>query len=201
MINPNIDKTRTESVIERIHIAQNLVKINRAQGLNALNDLFRSGTAPSLSLDGRYAGELIALDVAPGLTQIAQAVCSVWMPWKGKTFDASRSEGINIFHRSSYALAHIFWPLYRGYQDDTVETYRAFAFHTYIAPGKADPDREVLKIDYDILGNPGASIRRVLDELVQVDEGYYLGKAHLKWWTGTWQMVAYFSLHTTNTHE
>jgi hypothetical protein len=33
-----------------------------------------------------------------------------------------------------------------------------------------------------------------LDELVQVEEGFYLGKAHLKWWWGKWQMVAYFSL-------
>jgi hypothetical protein len=52
----------------------------------------------------------------------------------------------------------------------------------------------VLKIDYDLAENPGLSIRRVLDELVQVDDGFYLGKAHLKWWWGRWQLVAYFTL-------
>jgi hypothetical protein len=52
----------------------------------------------------------------------------------------------------------------------------------------------VLKIDYDRPGNPRLSIRRVLDELVQLDGGLYLGKAHLKWWWGRWQMVAYFTL-------
>jgi hypothetical protein len=34
----------------------------------------------------------------------------------------------------------------------------------------------------------------VLDELVQVADGYYLGKAHVKWWWGLWQQVAYFTL-------
>jgi hypothetical protein len=52
----------------------------------------------------------------------------------------------------------------------------------------------VLKIDYDLPQNPAFSIRRVLDELVQVADGVYLGKAHVKWWWGAWQPVAYFSL-------
>jgi hypothetical protein len=52
----------------------------------------------------------------------------------------------------------------------------------------------VLKIDYDLPENPALSIRRILDELVQVADGVYLGKAHVKWWWGAWQPVAYFSL-------
>jgi hypothetical protein len=91
-------------------------------------------------------------------------------------------------------LAHLYWPFYRGYIHDGPTSYRAFAFRTYVAPGRADPDRNVLKIDYDRPGNPRLSIRRVLDELVQLDGGLYLGKAHLKWWWGRWQMVAYFTL-------
>jgi hypothetical protein len=174
--------------------AQNLLKTNRAQGLKALNDLFHSGTVPNPALNGLYRGELIALDLAPGLTQVAQALASAWMPWKGKTFDATANQGDNIFHRSSWVLAHLLWPLYRGYQDDTPQTYRAFTFRTYVALGKADPDGQVLKIDYGLAENPAASIRRVLDELVQVEDGFYLGKAHVKWWWGRWQMVAYFSL-------
>ena len=34
----------------------------------------------------------------------------------------------------------------------------------------------------------------VLDELVQVSDAFYLGKAHVKWWWGKWQTVAYFTL-------
>ncbi|GIK43070.1 MAG: hypothetical protein BroJett011_69030 [Chloroflexota bacterium] len=121
-------------------------------------------------------------------------IVNAWLPWQGKTFDAAQGRGDNIFTRDSLTLVHIYWPLYRGYMDDGSRTYRAFAFQTYTAPGLADPDRQVLKIYYDRPDNPRLSIRRILDELVQVEDGFYLGKAHLKWWWGTWQLVAYFSL-------
>ena len=58
----------------------------------------------------------------------------------------------------------------------------------------ADPDRSVLKIDYDLEENPSLTVRRVLDELVQIDDNLYLGKAHVRWWWNRWQTVAYFSL-------
>ena len=86
------------------------------------------------------------------------------------------------------------WPFYRGYVDDKSAVYRAFAFSARIAPGLFDSDREVLKIDYAMPENPAATVRRVLDELVQVADGFYLGKAHIKWWWGKWQTVAYFTL-------
>jgi hypothetical protein len=65
---------------------------------------------------------------------------------------------------------------------------------TRLGAGRVDRDRQVLKIDYDIQGNPGQSVRRVLDELVQVGHDFYLGKAHLQWWWGRWQQVAFFTL-------
>jgi hypothetical protein len=163
--------------------------------LTALDDLFRSGRPPEPALDGRYQGQLIALDIAPGLTQFFGWLASWWMAWQGKRFDATYNQGDNIFTRDlSWLLAHLFLPFYRGYTADTPTTYRAFTFRTYVAPGKADPDRPVLKIDYDLPGNPPLTVRRVLDELVQLDNGLYLGKAHLQWWWGRWQVVAYFSL-------
>ena len=179
---------------ERVTNAQNLLKTNRTQGLKALNDLFQSGTIPNPPLNGLYRGELIALDVAPGLTQLLQGLLSAWLPWKGKTFNAATNQGDNVFERGSWLLAHVLWPFYRGYHAKTTQTYRAFTFHTYLAPGKDNPDVQVLKIDYDQPDNPSVTIRRVLDELVELEDGYYLGKAHLKWWWGKWQMVAYFSL-------
>jgi hypothetical protein len=72
--------------------------------------------------------------------------------------------------------------------------YRAFNFRTYSAPGLADHDVTVLKIDYDLKGNPPLTVRRVLDELVQTSENFFLGKAHVHWWWGRWQTVAYFTL-------
>jgi len=177
--------------------AQSIFERDRKRGFVALNEIFRAGPPPNPPLDGRYAGELVALDVAPGLNQFAEMITSRWLPWKGKSFDAAHASGDNIFTRDSLVLAHIFWPLYRGYQDDSAERYRAFTFRTHVARGLADPDRQVLKLDYNLEGNPGPSVRRVLDELVQVEPAYYLGKAHLKWWWGKWQLVAYFSLART----
>jgi hypothetical protein len=177
-----------------IQAARRLLKSRRGEALAALNDVFRRGTPPEQALDGRYRGELLALDLAPGLTQFSQFLAALWMPWRGKTFNAANQTGDNVFTRDSLALGHVWWPLYRGYKPDEPGTYRAFVFRTYTAPGQADPDREVMKIDYDLPANPAATIRRVLDELVQLADGLYLGKAHLHWWWGKWQPVAYFSL-------
>jgi len=177
-----------------LHAARSLAQHDRAKAWVALNDLFRSGTPPTHPLDGRYSGELVVLDVAPGLTQLINAIVSAWLPWKGKTFDAARLSGDNVFTRDSLLLARIFNPVYSGFAENDRGTYRAFTFRTYAAPGLADPDRQVLKIDYDLAENPGLTIRRVLDELVQIADGVYLGKAHVKWWWGTWQLVAYFAL-------
>ena len=174
--------------------AQALERVNRAQGFAALNDLFRAGTVPDPSLNGRYTGELIALDLAPGLTSFFQWLAHLWMPWLGKTFNASNQRGDNIFTKDSYLLARLFNPLYRGFTTDSPKTYRGFVFRTYTAPGLFDADRMVLKIDYDLKENPALTVRRVLDELVQLDDHLYLGKAHVRWWWGGWQTVAYFSL-------
>lgn len=177
-----------------LETAQRLARTDRKRGLAALDDLFRGGTLPASPLDGRYRGELTALHIAPGFTQLFDWITASWMPWLGKTFDAGTQSGENIFRRDSYPLARFFNPLYRGFKLDGADTYRGFAFRTYAAPGLMDPDRTVLKIDYDLDENPPLTVRRVLDELVQVDRGTYLGKAHLHWWWGSWQTVAYFVL-------
>lgn len=180
-----------------LRAACDLVQVNRARGFAALDNLFRAGTAPDSSLDGRYAGELVALELAPGLTPFFQWLATRWMPWLGKTFDSSSQRGDNIFTKDSYWLARLFNPLYRGVINDTPGTYRAFAFRTYPAPGLFDTDRAVLKIDYNLKENPSLTVRRVLDELVQLDDDLYLGKAHVRWWwhpAGTWQTVAFFTL-------
>jgi hypothetical protein len=191
---------QTELTVKPVNLlrsAQALVRVNRPQGFAALNDLFRAGTVPEPHPKGRYAGELIALDLAPALTQFFQWLTARWMPWRGKTFDRSAQRGDNIFTKDSYPLARLFNPLYRGFVSDSPNTYRGFAFQTYTAPGLFDPDRTVLKIDYELKENPALTVRRVLDELVQLDDDLYLGKAHVRWWwqpADSWQTVAYFSL-------
>ena len=149
---------------------------------------------PEPPLNGRYAGKLVAIDIAPGLTQLFQSLLNAWLPWLGKTFNAAHQAGDNIFMQDSYLLARFFNPFYRGFVADEPGTYRGFVFRTYMAPGLADPDRSVLKIDYDLEENPSLTVRRVLDELVQIDDNLYLGKAQMRWWWNRWQTVAYFSL-------
>ena len=180
--------------IDIIRAAPTRMKYDRARTLFELNAAFRNGKPPDPPLSGRYKGGLVALDLAPGLTQLLERITALWLPWQGKTFDAMRGAGDNVFTRDSLTLARVYWPFYRGYVNDGPKTYRAFAFRTYLAPGLADPDRQVLKIDYDLAANPRLTLRRVLDELVQVADGFYLGKAHMRWWWGKWQLVAYFSL-------
>ena len=177
--------------------AQTLLRRHRAQGFAALNQLFRDGTVPEPTPHGRYAGKFIAIDIAPGLTQLFQTLFSVWMPWLGKTFDPARHSGDNILTKASYPLARYFNPFYRGFVPDKPGSYRAFAFRTYVGPGLFDGDRSVLKLDYNLKENPPLTVRRVLDELVQLSDDLYLGKAHLHWWwrrAGGWQTVAYFTL-------
>lgn len=174
--------------------ARDALVANRNEGLKLLNDLFRAGQTPDPAPDGRLLGELVDLDLAPGLTELLTRLTSRWLPWKGKTFDRAQARGDNVFTRDSLRIARIFNPLYNGFVGDGPETYRAFTFRTYVAPGREDPDRLVMKIDYDLAENPPSTVRRVLDELVQIGEGTFLGKAHVKWWWGHWRRVAFFAL-------
>lgn len=182
------------AAMSEIRAARDALAANRNEGLKLLNDLFREGHTPQPAPDGRLRGELVDLDVAPGVTELLTNVTSRWLPWKGKTFDRAQARGDNVFTRDSLRIARVFNPFYNAFVGDGPETYRAFMFRTYVAPGREDPDRLVMKIDYDLVGNPSSTVRRVLDELVQIGEGTYLGKAHLKWWWGRWQRVAFFAL-------
>jgi hypothetical protein len=79
--------------------------------------------------------------------------------WIGKTFDARHSTGKNRFKSGQGVELR-------------------YPFKTVVGPGLADPNA-VVKIDYDIPGNP-LWLRRILDEIVQVGPNHYLGKIHLR---------------------
>lgn len=178
---------------ENLRFAQELLSSDRKRALAMLNVIFRTGRLPGPNLDGFYAGEFLALDIAPGLTQLFELLGEIWMPWKGKTFNAAQEAGDNVITRNSRFLFRLFLPFYNYYVKSGPKTYRAFPFRTYSGAGRVDPDRQVLKLDYNLKINPRQNVRRVLDELVQIEDGLYLGKAHLKWWWG-WRQVAFFIL-------
>jgi hypothetical protein len=102
LVENKVESYGVPSALSELQAAQELVARHRRQGFAALNGLFRRGTVPEPWLEGRYAGKLIAIDIAPGLTQLFQALFRVWMPWLGKTFDPARQSGDNIFTQDSY---------------------------------------------------------------------------------------------------
>lgn len=95
--------------------------------------------------------------------------------WIGKKFDAETSTGINLFKEK------------KGNQ---IEKY---PFKTHAEKGLFDQHLFVLKIDYNISGNP-FWVRCILDEIVQISPGNYLGKMHLRIIPGFAFSVLYFEL-------
>jgi hypothetical protein len=115
------------------------------------------------------------------------------MPWKGKTFRPSSAEGRNIFTNASRPLVRVVWPRYRDFRPIAPGRYTTFRFVTHTGPSRLFPELSVLRIDYDIPDDPAFIIRRVLDELVEVGPGLFLGQALLRV-RGQWKRAAWFSL-------
>ena len=179
---------------QEVDYARRQIVRDRASAIATLNDLFRSGVLPSPRLNGRYRGALITPSLNPMLDSLGRALTGWWLPWKGKTFDPGTSSGDNIFTNDGLCLSRLIWPSYRGYFADEPGQSRACQFRTYVGSGTLDPDLNVLKIDYDLDVNPKLIIRDVLDELVQIDDGFYLGKALLRRPGNRWVCAAYFTL-------
>jgi hypothetical protein len=94
--------------------------------------------------------------------------------WKGKKFDKDHNRGINIFQNG-----------------DT--TREAFPFKTYVENGAADKSLLVIKIDYNLPENP-LWLRLVVDEIVEVSPGKYLGKLHVRIFPDTTFALGFFEL-------
>lgn len=198
IVNPDFDARHagdvsTEAAETYIRAAVRHMETDRQTALKSLDDMFRAGRPPQ-GLGGRYQGEMLAVDIAPVVTPFVTALQERYRLWQGKRFDLATGSGDNVLSNDVSPALRLFLPLYRGRRPDTETTFRALQFRTYIAPALFDPDTPVLKIDYDIPGNPSLTIRRVLDELVELADGYYLGRAYVRWWGLGWRRVAYFSL-------
>ncbi len=95
--------------------------------------------------------------------------------WKGKTFSAAENRGMNVFAR-----------------DDGTRKEQ-YPFRTYVGVGLQDHEIDVLKIDYDIPENP-YWLRRILDEVVELENGELLGKVHVRLVPGLPFSLGYFRL-------
>jgi len=159
-----------------------------SQKVESLPTSFMSGTEPGV-LEGFYKGKLELIIPQKPLEYSARTISSFYMPWMGKEFFGDRQTGINIFALHTKFFLHRLFPKATG--EKTLHGYRAFPFRTSIQRGLIDPIN-VLRLDYDLPENPEI-VRRVLDELVEVDEGNYLGKAYIKTSQAP-RLVAYFRL-------
>lgn len=159
-----------------------------------LNELFRLGVPPT-ELDGPTDGILVTTTTNRLLDPAVRAITSLWMPWQGKRFDADAATGDNRMVSGASMPSKLLWPLYR--MKDAVDGKLAFDFKTYIEAGKADPDVQVMVIDYaDVESNPGLLIKSIRDELVQIVPGAFLGKILYRLPDDRYEMVGYFALRT-----
>jgi hypothetical protein len=166
--------------------------VDRVAALAELEACFAAG-GPVERLDGATKGRLITTTFGYGLDRVFMGMASLWMPWKGKVLDPEAKEGRNIFASPSRVPLRMMWPGYRDQQPFDGGRFTTFRFTTWTGEGKLDPEVEVFKIDYDLPDSPGFLIRDILDELVQVDDGLYLGQALLRW-RGRYRRAAWFQL-------
>jgi hypothetical protein len=173
--------------------AVGMLRLDRPEGLRRLKTCFGSGTVPP-PLDGALRGRLITATVGYGVDRPFDAMASLWMPWKGKTFDSLSGQGRNIFVDGVRTTMRFTLPSYHSVTSEGENLCTAFRFEMSVGPSALLPDVDVLRIDYrDVEENPTWPIRQVLDELVAIDAGLYLGQALLHW-RGELRRAAWFSL-------
>jgi hypothetical protein len=169
-------------------------KVVRAQAITALDDLFRSGSAPEPQPEGFLRGELITMSLTRPTDAAVRAISSLYMPWLGKSFDPSTQSGLNILKPSAKGPMKVLWRNYTP-ERELVDRLEVFSFRTRIDDGAVDHGLKVLKIDYDSEVNPDFLIRRILDELVQLDDHLYLGKILFRT-KQAWRPIGFFSLES-----
>ena len=169
-------------------------KVVREQAISALDELFRSGSAPEPQPEGFLRGDLITMSVTRPTDAVVRAISSLYMPWLGKSFDPSTQSGLNILKPSARGSMKLLWRNYTP-ERELVDRLEVFPFRTRIDEGAVDPGLDVLKIDYDDRVNPDLIIRRLLDELVQLDEHLYLGKILFRT-KRAWHPIGFFSLES-----
>jgi hypothetical protein len=151
----------------------------RHAALAELEACFREGDTPP-AIEGPTGGRLLTTTLGYGLDAVVGGLARLWMPWKGKRFDPEAKEGRNLFDTSFRSVLRVLWPGYDIEFPEGLRRFSTFPFTTWqgpsaFAPGEAD----VLKIDYEHPQSPWL-IRNILDELVRIEDGLFLGQALLR---------------------
>jgi len=96
--------------------------------------------------------------------------------WLGKNFYRESRQGINIWEKD----------------EKRVEKYK---FHMLQSLGINDHNKHVIRIDYNHEENP-FYIKPFMDEIVEVEPGLYLGKAHFRIHPNVGFTIGYFELRS-----
>jgi hypothetical protein len=166
---------------------------NRADVIRRMDALFSAGLTPDPAPSGFQTGRLLATSTWAPWDVVVMRMAQLWMPWLGKTFSPTTGTGLNRFTPTPATRAWLrtLFPRHRPEvaRGDRLE---AFPFRTCVGRGKIDAGVSVLKIDYDFEANP-MLIRHILDELVQIAPGRYLGKVLFRS-GGRYRRIGFFSL-------
>ena len=180
-------RTRIREIQDRLR-----PDVVREEALVELDAMFRSGSAPDPLPEGMLRGRLVTPSIWGPFDALSLRIARMWMPWLGKSFDPSVMRGVNVLTKSARGPMRVLWPSYEP-ERELADRLEAFPFQNRVAPGEVDSDVDVLKIDYNFDANPNLVIRRILDELVQIDDGFYLGKILFRR-QGRWMPIGYFTL-------
>lgn len=156
------------------------VLLNYLSGRSHWQAKFVAGTLPSPPPDGFYNGSAYLLGSRPE-------------PWLGKSFERDNNKGFNIFTPQGASLLKLMTPLYKLFRSNDDGNTDAYYFATSTSRGFKDNQIETFKLDYDSAENPFL-IRIILDEIVQLESGEYLGKVHMKVFPGYYSTIGYFGL-------
>jgi hypothetical protein len=190
----NSQKEANLHLSDELEVARKHLKSDQKAGMAALDNIYRRGIVPNPPLNGRYWGEFLTSNFHPVLDGWLDNLTKIWLPWQGKTFDANTNTGDNIFTNDGLLISKIIWPFYDRYVPDTRGRSLAFSFQTSVGKCLLEPDIEVLRLNFDLPENPQFIIRDLVDQLVQIDDNLYLGKAVLKQPERGWFCAAYFTL-------
>ena len=168
-----------------------LLRLERPAGLAALESVFAGGQPPT-SLRGPMRGLFLASTIGHHIDPAFEALTSLWLPWRGKTFDPDAEQGRNLFTAGARRMMRVTLPKYATI--DEPGGCSAFRFLTSIGPSAFTPGVDVLRIDYrDVPENPSWPVRKILDEMVMIEDGRFLGQALIEF-RGSLRRAAWFSL-------
>jgi hypothetical protein len=176
----------TTSVVESAYAPQK--NVTRKLSLDSLarldsdelGRLYANGKVKDVgALEGRPTGRMLAVRGLSKKSGVAKTIRrfagSRGFPWGGKSFSGQglAGNGVNRVHLGG--------------------RHTLFNFLTQVTPSVVD-GTPCIALDYDLPDNPGF-IRKIHDEVREVDEGLFLGPAMFKG-QGTPALVLWFALDT-----